>query len=69
MLNVVMSTTKDAVVVKNLPLSVRLEPGERIALCAAARRDDRSLSSMTRLILIDWLRQQGYLHSEGENNK
>jgi hypothetical protein len=43
------------------PVSVRLDPEVRKALEAAAKADDRSLSSLINRILRDYLRKAGYL--------
>lgn len=69
MVGVVMSTTNDAFVVKNLPLSVRLDPAVRRALDAAARHDARSLSSLTGRIIVDWLQKHGYYNLPPSNEE
>ena len=43
------------------PIGVRLEPDEREALVQAAVSDDRTISALARKILVEWLRQQGWI--------
>lgn len=43
-------------VIKSDVLGIRLEPAERKALDAAAREDQRPVSSLVRKIVLDWLR-------------
>lgn len=42
-------------------LNIRLEPEEQDALVQAANEDRRPVSSMGRLILVQWLRERGRL--------
>jgi hypothetical protein len=46
---------------KTNSLGVRLQPGVKAALERAAKEDMRSLSSLIEKILVEWLRQRGYL--------
>ena len=46
---------------KTNPLGVRLQPEVKAALERAARDDHRSLSSLIDKILVEWLRECGYL--------
>ncbi|MBB4316125.1 ribbon-helix-helix protein, CopG family [Roseospira marina] len=50
---------------KTLPVSVRMDPETKKAVEAAARDDDRPVSSMIERILKLWLRDNGYLPKEG----
>ena len=49
---------------KTGPLGFRLEPDEKAALERAAASESRSLSSMMRKILRDWLKQHAWLKSQ-----
>ncbi len=51
---------------KSDPLGIRLEPGERAALERAARADDRSMCALGRKIIAEWLREEGCLGGEEE---
>jgi hypothetical protein len=42
---------------------VRFDTKEREALSQAAERDQRSVSSLVRKIVVEWLRENGYLKS------
>lgn len=44
-------------------LGIRLESDEKCALEAAAKADDRLISALARKILLDWMRQHGWLAS------
>jgi len=46
---------------KTDPLGFRFEPAEKDALERAARADDRSVSAFGRKIIVDWLKQNGWL--------
>lgn len=46
---------------KTNPIGFRVEPELKDALEKAAKEDRRSLSSLVEIILIDWLRDKGYL--------
>lgn len=46
---------------KVAPIGIRLSAEERAALERAAQSDDRSMSSMARKIIADWLRGKGLL--------
>lgn len=43
----------------HIPVSFREE--EREALQCAAEADDRALSALARKIVVDWLKENGYL--------
>jgi len=47
---------------KTDPIGIRLDPAERSALEKAAAVDDRSMSSLARKVLADWLRKNGWLN-------
>lgn len=49
---------------KIAPIGIRLSADERAALDAAARSDDRSISSLARRIIAEWLRTNGFLRAE-----
>ena len=49
---------------KGDPIGFRIEPEIKEALEAAARADDRSLSSLVTIILRDWLLKRGFLHNK-----
>ncbi|KAA5603718.1 ribbon-helix-helix protein, CopG family [Roseospira marina] len=55
----------DGPMAKTLPVSVRMDPETKKAVEAAARDDDRPVSSMIERILKLWLRDNGYLPKEG----
>lgn len=46
---------------KTDPLSVRFAPEERAALEKAAAADARSMSALARKLVVDWLRQNGWM--------
>lgn len=46
---------------KGAPIGFRIDPDIKAALEAAAKSDDRSVSSLVTIILRDWLRENGYL--------
>lgn len=46
---------------KGAPIGFRIDPEIKAALEAAAKADDRSVSSLVTIILRDWLRDRGYL--------
>lgn len=50
---------------KTPSLGVRLHQETKDALEKAAKDDMRSVSSLVEKVLIEWLRQQGYLHEHG----
>ncbi len=47
--------------VKDAPLSFRVEADLKAALEKAAKDDRRSVSSMTEKILEEWLKAKGYI--------
>lgn len=49
--------------VRNVPTSMRLDPGVKAALEKAAADDERSVSSLVERILKEWLRGKGYLEN------
>jgi hypothetical protein len=49
---------------KSLPVSVRLQPETKAALEKAAKADTRSVSSLIEKLLVDYLRERGYLPKE-----
>ena len=51
--------------VKGAPIGFRIDPEIKSALEAAAKADDRSLSSLVTIILRDWLRERGHLNADG----
>jgi hypothetical protein len=55
---------ESAVMAKGDPIGFRIEPEIKEALEAAARADDRSLSSLVTIILRDWLLKRGFLHNK-----
>lgn len=46
---------------KNTQLGVRWEPTEREALERAAKADQRAPSTLVRMIVIEWLKKNGWL--------
>lgn len=46
---------------KTHPLGFRVDPEVKAALERAAKDDHRSLSSLIDKILVEWLRERGYL--------
>jgi hypothetical protein len=51
-------------------IGMRLEPDEKQALERAAKADDRKLSAIARMIVVAWLRDNGWLPVETmEGNK
>lgn len=46
---------------KTTPVSVRLPQAVKSALDKAAKADTRSLSSMVEKVLVDYLKQRGFL--------
>ena len=46
---------------KTTPLGVRLQPETKAALERAAKDDMRSQAAMIEKILVEWLRERGYL--------
>jgi hypothetical protein len=46
---------------KTTPLGVRISPETKDALAKAAKDDMRSMASLIEKILVDWLRERGYL--------
>ncbi len=46
---------------KTDPIGVRFSTDERAALEKAARADDRSMSALARKIVVEWLRQHGWM--------
>ena len=44
---------------KSNHVALRLETEDRVALERAAKDDDRSISSMVRIIIADWLKKRG----------
>jgi hypothetical protein len=55
---------ESVVMAKGDPIGFRIEPEIKEALEAAARADDRSLSSLVTIILRDWLLKRGFLHNK-----
>jgi uncharacterized protein (DUF1778 family) len=53
----------DAPMPKETFLNIRLEADERAALKAAADADERTVSSLARKIILDWLRANGAAHN------
>lgn len=49
---------------KGAPIGFRIDPEIKSALSAAAKADDRSVSSLVTIILRDWLRDKGYLDGD-----
>jgi len=47
--------------IKLAALGVRFAPAERAALKKAAQDDARPVSVLARKIVVDWLREKGYL--------
>lgn len=47
--------------VKGAPIGFRVEAELKAALEAAAKADDRSVSSLVTIILRDWLKERGHL--------
>jgi hypothetical protein len=47
--------------VKVAPLSVRFLPAARAALEKAALADDRPVSVLAQKIIVDWLKEKGFL--------
>jgi hypothetical protein len=54
---------------KTAPVGIRLDPDERAALERAAADDDRSVSSLARKIIYDWLRKNSCLKSGKPSGK
>jgi hypothetical protein len=54
---------------KNTQLGVRLEPEEREALERAAQADARPQSALVRKIVVDWLRENGWLKTADPTKK
>jgi uncharacterized protein (DUF1778 family) len=50
---------------KSDSITFRLEPDDRDALLRAAEANDRSLSSLARKVLVDWLRENGWTKAKG----
>ncbi|SEN42378.1 hypothetical protein SAMN04489859_1006148 [Paracoccus alcaliphilus] len=46
---------------KGAPIGFRIDPEIKAALEAAAKADDRSVSSLVTIVLRDWLRENGHL--------
>jgi hypothetical protein len=44
-----------------VPLGARVEPPVKAALAKAAKKDKRPLSVLVEIILIDWLKANGFL--------
>lgn len=55
------NTVGDCIVAKGAPIGFRIDDDIKEALKAAAKADDRSLSSLITVILRDWLQYRGYL--------
>jgi hypothetical protein len=53
---------------KGAPIGFRIEPEIKAALESAAKKDDRSLSSLVTIILRDWLIRNRYLSEKFEEN-
>ena len=54
---------------KTAPIGIRWAPDERAALERAAAADDRSVSSLARKIISDWLRKNSWLKSSKPSGK
>lgn len=52
--------------VRDAPLSFRVEAELKAALERAAKADDRSVSSLVERVLKGWLTERGYLTKAGE---
>lgn len=52
---------ENVVVVKSAPIGFRLDADIKDALTAAAKADERSVSSLVTIILRDWLKEKGFL--------
>jgi hypothetical protein len=50
-------------------VGIRLEPEERDALELAAAADERTISSLARKIIVEWLRKNGWLKAEQQPGK
>ena len=50
-------------------VGIRLEPEERDALERAAAADGRTMSSLARKIIVEWLRKNGWLKAEQKTQK
>jgi hypothetical protein len=46
---------------KSPSLGVRVQPDTKVALEKAAKDDLRSVSSLIEKVLVEWLREKGYL--------
>jgi hypothetical protein len=46
---------------KSDTVGIRLDPQERDALQRAANADDRSMSALARKLLVEWLKEKGWL--------
>jgi hypothetical protein len=46
---------------KSDTVGIRLDPQERDALQRAANADDRSMSALARKLLVEWLKETGWL--------
>jgi hypothetical protein len=49
---------------KTHPLGFRIERHLKEALVKAAKDDHRSVSSLTEILIENWLREKGYLNDE-----
>lgn len=49
---------------KTHPLGFRIERHLKEALVKAAKDDHRSVSSLTEILIENWLREKGYLNEE-----
>jgi hypothetical protein len=49
---------------KTHPLGFRIERHLKEALVKAAKDDHRSVSSLTEILIENWLRERGYLNEE-----
>lgn len=46
---------------KTNPLGFRVEPETKAALEQAAKDDKRSVSALVEIVLVEWLKNKGYL--------